>query len=122
MEIVSILRFGGPLIYLSVHIIVLSGILIKASSGSFLPRFPRRSKRHWDLQVSGEKSDVYREARNASTSTDLLRVLGVSKMFKTKTIVDDVTFSALSDTIFALLGPNGAGKTTTFNMIRASAY
>ncbi|KAF9022600.1 P-loop containing nucleoside triphosphate hydrolase protein [Hymenopellis radicata] len=118
LDIVSILRFGGPLIYLSVHIFVLLGILIRASSGSLLPRFPRRSKRHSDWQNSEKKSDVHKEARNASTSADLLRVLGVSKTFNKKTVVDDVSLSASSDTIFALLGPNGAGKTTTFNMIR----
>ncbi|KAF9004918.1 P-loop containing nucleoside triphosphate hydrolase protein [Hymenopellis radicata] len=93
-------------------------IMLWVDSGSFMP--PRHSLIFWrrkspaDVAASDmhmqEKSDVVDEARRASSSNDLLRVLGVSKTFGNNNVVDDVTLGASKDTMFALLGPNGAGK------------
>ncbi|RTE10097.1 ABC transporter ATP-binding protein [Paenibacillus whitsoniae] len=41
----------------------------------------------------------------------------VSKTFKGKTAVDDLSLSIEEGSVVALLGPNGAGKTTTVSMI-----
>lgn len=58
------------------------------------------------------------EANAKDGPSDPLQVVQVSKLFRDKKAVDNVSFSMSPSTIFALLGPNGAGKTTTFNMIR----
>jgi ABC-type multidrug transport system ATPase subunit len=65
---------------------------------------------------------VIAEVKEATSSEDLLRVLGVSKSYQADKVVDDVSIGVSRDTLFALLGPNGAGKTTTFNMIREHDY
>ncbi|KAF8215745.1 hypothetical protein K438DRAFT_1901600 [Mycena galopus ATCC 62051] len=115
----SIMRYGGPIVYLIVYSFVLLAFLVWVDSGSVLPqRFRKRSKvsaREADRPV---KEDVALEARSAAQSDDPLRVLNVTKTFGSNTVVDDVSFGASRDTIFCLLGPNGAGKTTAFNVIR----
>ncbi len=120
------MRYGGPIVYLLLDIVVLLGVLTRVDRFLLRPfrhrnSKPRRSESSQDIQLllgSQERADVLAEARHTTASDDLLRVLGVSKTYGTNKVVDDVTMSAGSDTIFALLGPNGAGKTTTFNMIR----
>ena len=47
----------------------------------------------------------------------LLKVAGLSKKYKARTVVRDVSFSVASGEVVGLLGPNGAGKTTCFYMI-----
>ncbi len=42
---------------------------------------------------------------------------GVSKKYKRRLVVDDVSLAVRQGEIVGLLGPNGAGKTTTFYMI-----
>ena len=39
------------------------------------------------------------------------------KRYKTRTVVDDVSFDVNSGEVVGLLGPNGAGKTTSFYMV-----
>jgi lipopolysaccharide export system ATP-binding protein len=46
-----------------------------------------------------------------------LQVDKISKSFKTRKVVDRVSFSIDSGQIVGLLGPNGAGKTTSFYMV-----
>jgi len=46
-----------------------------------------------------------------------LRIVGISKKFKSRQVVDQVTFSVNSGQVVGLLGPNGAGKTTSFYMV-----
>lgn len=41
----------------------------------------------------------------------------LSKEYKTKKAVDDISFSLETGEVFALLGRNGAGKSTTINML-----
>jgi lipopolysaccharide export system ATP-binding protein len=47
----------------------------------------------------------------------LLKVVGLKKRYKLRTVVHDVGFSVGSGEVVGLLGPNGAGKTTCFYMI-----
>ena len=46
-----------------------------------------------------------------------LKVTGLRKKFKSRTVVKDVSFEVGSGEVIGLLGPNGAGKTTCFYMI-----
>ena len=47
----------------------------------------------------------------------LLKVAGLQKRYKARTVVHDVDFEVGSGEVVGLLGPNGAGKTTCFYMI-----
>ncbi len=47
----------------------------------------------------------------------LLRVSEISKSYKSRKVVDGVTFTVESGQVVGLLGPNGAGKTTSFYMV-----
>ena len=46
-----------------------------------------------------------------------LKASNLKKRYKSRTVVQDVSFSLCSGEVVGLLGPNGAGKTTCFNMI-----
>lgn len=46
-----------------------------------------------------------------------LKVNNLKKRYKSRTVVQDVSFSLCSGEVIGLLGPNGAGKTTCFYMI-----
>jgi lipopolysaccharide export system ATP-binding protein len=47
----------------------------------------------------------------------ILRVDNLVKKYKSRTVVDDVSFDVHSGEVVGLLGPNGAGKTTSFYMV-----
>ena len=47
----------------------------------------------------------------------ILSTFNLSKYYKRKKVVDDVSIELNSGEVVGLLGPNGAGKTTTFYMI-----
>lgn len=47
----------------------------------------------------------------------ILQVEHISKAFKKRKVVQDVSFSIESGNVVGLLGPNGAGKTTSFYMV-----
>jgi len=46
-----------------------------------------------------------------------LRASHLLKTYKSRTVVDDVSFTVNSGEVVGLLGPNGAGKTTSFYMV-----
>ncbi|MDO4281528.1 MAG: ABC transporter ATP-binding protein [Peptococcaceae bacterium] len=48
---------------------------------------------------------------------DMLRVDGVTKRFGSRTVVENLSFSAPEHAIVGFVGRNGAGKTTTMKMI-----
>jgi lipopolysaccharide export system ATP-binding protein len=55
---------------------------------------------------------------SASNGASLvLRADGLTKRYKKRAVVDDVSLRVQQGEIVGLLGPNGAGKTTTFHMI-----
>jgi lipopolysaccharide export system ATP-binding protein len=47
----------------------------------------------------------------------ILRARSLTKSFRGKTVVDDVSLEVHEGEVVGLLGPNGAGKTTTFHMV-----
>jgi ATP-binding cassette, subfamily A (ABC1), member 3 len=122
----SIMRYGGPILYLICYAFFLFGLLVWVDSGTVLPSSWRKAKTDNRVAASTTsgtipRPDVEEETRLVANSSDALRVLRVSKAFDGKRVVDDVSFGVGSGTTLALLGPNGAGKTTTFNMIRKSS-
>lgn len=54
---------------------------------------------------------------NVLGQKSVLRVDGLRKSYRKRTVVSDVSFSVESGEVVGLLGPNGAGKTTCFYMI-----
>lgn len=122
-SMVSITKFGGPILYLVIYSCILFAVLVWFDSGSNLPRKARRvGDQHGENYVrgSGEANDVLLEADDVSRSNDPLRVMNVTKAFRgsDSKAVENVSFGVSHDTIMALLGPNGAGKTTIINIIR----
>ncbi len=49
--------------------------------------------------------------------SSLLEIKDISKSFKKRTVVDQVSFDVKGGQVVGLLGPNGAGKTTSFYMV-----
>src|SRR5882757_3569628 len=49
--------------------------------------------------------------------TELLTIQGVTKRFKNRRVLDDVSFSVRAGEVLGLIGPNGAGKTTLFECL-----
>jgi ABC-2 type transport system ATP-binding protein len=48
---------------------------------------------------------------------ELVKVEGVTKRFKNRRVLDDVSFSVRQGEVLGLIGPNGAGKTTLFECL-----
>jgi ABC-type multidrug transport system ATPase subunit len=48
---------------------------------------------------------------------ELVKVEGLTKRFKNRRVLDDVTFSVRRGEVLGLIGPNGAGKTTLFECL-----
>jgi len=51
--------------------------------------------------------------RALPTTTPMLSVTGLRKLYGGRAVVDDVSFAVRAGECFGILGPNGAGKTTT---------
>jgi len=47
----------------------------------------------------------------------MLDILGLTKRYGTKTVVDDLRFACAAGEVLGFLGPNGAGKSTAMRMI-----
>ncbi|KJZ74970.1 hypothetical protein HIM_05701 [Hirsutella minnesotensis 3608] len=125
----SLNGFGGPLLYLSLEIVVLLLVLIWLEGG--MPRMvcakarpiPRQNE-DVELHVmqstdkQGKEGVAGEVTRTETACSDLYRALHVSKAFGSNRAVDDVTFGLARGEVMALLGPNGAGKSTLVNMVQ----
>jgi lipopolysaccharide export system ATP-binding protein len=61
-------------------------------------------------------SEEIKAAKNKDKQLEL-RAVDLVKNFKSKTVVNHVSFQVQTGQVIGLLGPNGAGKTTSFYMI-----
>src|SRR5689334_9236794 len=50
-------------------------------------------------------------------ATAIVEILGLTKQFGDKTVLENVTWAIPRGQICGLLGPNGAGKTTLFRLL-----
>ncbi|EPE24772.1 P-loop containing nucleoside triphosphate hydrolase [Glarea lozoyensis ATCC 20868] len=118
----GILQYGGPILYLIVQVFVLFAILLWYDSGSILAWYRRVRGKPAAASLpraSAEEGEPAAEdLARINSSNDGLRVLNLTKSFKTNTAVDNLTFGIKRGEVFALLGPNGAGKSTTISLIR----
>ena len=48
---------------------------------------------------------------------EIVKISGVTKHYKYKKAIDDISFSIKKGSITAILGPNGAGKSTIISMM-----
>lgn len=53
---------------------------------------------------------------------NIIEVNNVTKRFKDKLVLDNISFKVEEGEIFGLLGPNGAGKSTLINIISTLLY
>ena len=106
------------------------GIIVLPPGGVTTDSAVRFSERFWHdvqsqrwvladaLRETGEHArqpDVAPEPPRAGQS--VLEAAGLVKMYRRRTVVNDVALRLQQGEIVGLLGPNGAGKTTTFYMI-----
>lgn len=124
--------YGGPIMYLSVQILILFAVLLWHDSGARMPfaGLFRRNKRKTpspapqhrasDATIDESDQEIQNELARVTdgTNKDGLRVEHLIKEFGDFTAVDNVTFGVEHSEVFALLGPNGAGKSTTISLIR----
>jgi ATP-binding cassette subfamily A (ABC1) protein 3 len=117
--------YGGPIVYLIGQSLFLFALFIWYDHKFAIKGF-QRSHPQPDLEDTGtNEPEVSSEiARTSSSaSSDGLRVLHVSKQFKSLTTgtvnaLDNCTFGVKRGEVFGLVGPNGAGKSTTISMLR----
>jgi lipopolysaccharide export system ATP-binding protein len=67
----------------------------------------------WKIRIGSDPSP----SSNPEIMSSHLRAVGLSKSYRRKKVVDNVTVEVKKGEIVGLLGPNGAGKTTTFSVI-----
>jgi lipopolysaccharide export system ATP-binding protein len=67
------------------------------------------------IPASLPKADSIDPANNSAISK--LETVGISKSYRGRKVVDDVSVHVKQGEVVGLLGPNGAGKTTSFYMI-----
>lgn len=106
--------YGGPILYLVFQSFLLFGFLVwqdhEFSLGSW--RRENNSLPQDEEDIVAREKEVLEEQERVANSIDGLRVLHLSKLFKSGNLgkvyaVDDLTFGVKQGEVFGLLGPNG---------------
>jgi ATP-binding cassette subfamily A (ABC1) protein 3 len=104
--------YGGPILYLIGQSLFLFGIFMWYDH-KFAVKGLRRSRPQPDIEdTTTNEPEVSEEIGRVTTSDDGLRVLHVSKSFKsfatgTVNALDNLTLGVKRGEVFALVGPNG---------------
>ncbi|EEY23039.1 ATP-binding cassette sub-family A member 9 [Verticillium alfalfae VaMs.102] len=116
----SFSAYGGPLALLIIQVLYLFPLLLWLDGkNTFSMPWGKKKLVDNEESVSGAPQDIeMKSMRVASSEKNLLSVEHVTKSFKGKRAVDDVSLAMTESSVIALLGPNGAGKTTLTNMMR----
>jgi ATP-binding cassette, subfamily A (ABC1), member 3 len=118
--------YGGPIVYLIGQSLFLFGILIWSDRGFSLHRFRKpQPQDNPEDHVTNEPEVCEEINRVATTTDDGLRVLHISKSFRSiaygkVTAVDDVTLGVKRGEVFALVGPNGGVSFPLFFLLMSS--
>ncbi|KID99557.1 ABC transporter-like protein, partial [Metarhizium majus ARSEF 297] len=118
----AITAYGGPILYLAVQAILLFCVVIwlETGSGKYATGKAKPTAEVDDAEIADELVRV--DDAGQGQRANGLRVVHLTKAFKKKTVVDNVTFGVDRSQVFALLGPNGAGKSTTISLIRGDLH
>ena len=94
------------------------GKLGKPATPRNSPRPPKKSAASDCAPAAPRQADrVQSAAKSTGLGTSVLDVRHLSKTFRSRQVIKDISFEVRSGEVVGLLGPNGAGKTTSFYMI-----
>lgn len=119
----NISLYGGPLLFLSLQVVLFSALVIWNETGySWL-----RRRQYKPVLSDAERSGSYQSHNcsrwSQSTSDEKgLVVSDISKSYGSVTALEDVSLEVGKGEVLALLGPNGAGKSTLISLIRGDIY
>jgi ATP-binding cassette subfamily A (ABC1) protein 3 len=117
----AIKLYGGPIVYLIGQSLFLFGILVWHDHGFSFPFKRKDNQQEYNLEdTTTHEPEVSEEIARASRENDGLRVLHISKSFRTFTYgkvnaIEDLTFGVKPGEVFALVGPNG-GTSLPFSL------
>jgi ATP-binding cassette, subfamily A (ABC1), member 3 len=111
--------YGGPLLFLSLQVLLFSAIVIWKDIGTF--RISRQKHRSVapdaERRGSFQEKSLFESTKSLSERKGLL-VSNISKSYGSVKALENVSLEIGKEEVLALLGPNGAGKSTLISVIR----